>query len=126
MFTITKDWINKNKTPAGAWNAKQLLVLNVKWPPRKGWQSRSAGKEITLLEKSNFESLRISRKKSKSNSKLSTALNKSIELCKEKEETLRCVKYLESKGYTVLFNTDKDLEESQQDYERSLIGHNHF
>lgn len=56
MFTVTRDWIDANKTPAGSWKAKQLRAIGVAWPPAAGWPERSEGKQITQAARQVFES----------------------------------------------------------------------
>lgn len=56
-FTVTKQWIEDNRTVAGAWNRKQTDCLGLEWPLRKGWKDRIAGTEITIEAKEMFEKL---------------------------------------------------------------------
>lgn len=56
MFTVTRDWIEGNKTPGGSWKAKQLRAIGVSWPPAGGWPERSEGKQITQADRLVFES----------------------------------------------------------------------
>lgn len=44
---VTRELIETGRTGSGGWNKRQLKILGVKWPPRKGWLSRSIGKLIT-------------------------------------------------------------------------------
>ncbi len=53
---ITPDWIHKHTTPAGGWNAKQLKILGLRWPARKGWISNISGNVITDQQRIDFES----------------------------------------------------------------------
>jgi len=52
---ITKQWIHDHKTPAGAWNRKQIEALGLSWPATKGWIKSLEGKEVTLEQKMDFE-----------------------------------------------------------------------
>lgn len=52
---ITKEWIHAHKTPAGAWNRKQIEALGLTWPARKGWQKRLEGTEISFDKQIIFE-----------------------------------------------------------------------
>lgn len=56
MFTVTAEWLEQNKTKAGAYSKQQLKVLGVDWPPGKGWQKRIIGKEIRDSQSLQFES----------------------------------------------------------------------
>ena len=47
MMIVTEEFLEKYKTPNGAWNAKQLALLGISWPPKKGWKRRSIGKCIS-------------------------------------------------------------------------------
>ena len=55
-FTVTRDWINANRTPGGSWKAKQLRAIGVNWPPAGGWLERSKGKQISDAARLLFES----------------------------------------------------------------------
>jgi ribonuclease HI len=48
MFTITEEWLNQNKTPAGGYNRVQLNAIGVQWPPKSGWKTRAIGTSITM------------------------------------------------------------------------------
>lgn len=58
MFTITKIWLNSNKTKRGAYNQKQFDALSLNWPPEKGWQKQVCGKRISDANKFLFEECR--------------------------------------------------------------------
>tara|TARA_Y100000590_G_scaffold46284_1_gene49099 strand:+ start:1867 stop:2217 length:351 start_codon:yes stop_codon:yes gene_type:complete len=64
---ITKDYINKNRTEAGAWTRDQLKAIGVSWPPERGWQKLVEGKEITEEERKRFENPVYAKKKRKRN-----------------------------------------------------------
>lgn len=55
-FLVTSDWVQKNKTLAGGWKAKQLALIGVNWPPRHGWIGSLYGRQITFAAKAEFES----------------------------------------------------------------------
>jgi hypothetical protein len=56
QFTITNEWIAKNRSKRGGWSAKQLLAIGITWPPTHGWRSRVTGQKITQNAKAQFES----------------------------------------------------------------------
>jgi hypothetical protein len=37
---ITREEIERAKTPGGAWTKKQLAEWGVPWPPPKGWKAK--------------------------------------------------------------------------------------
>lgn len=43
---LTKQMIFAGRSVRGGWNAKQLALLGVAWPPKKGWIWKIAGTEI--------------------------------------------------------------------------------
>lgn len=47
MKTVTREWLDENKTSRGGWTNAQLVQLGEPWPPRKGWMNRALGKEIS-------------------------------------------------------------------------------
>lgn len=43
---ITREWVHEFGTVNGigaSWSQKQLAILGVPWPPKKGWLSRLIG-----------------------------------------------------------------------------------
>ena len=52
---LSREYINKHKTPAGAWTKQQLIAIGIGWPAPKGWIKRSIGKEITEDNANKFE-----------------------------------------------------------------------
>ena len=58
---VTERFLLDNTTPRGQWNAKQLAVLGIQWPPIKGWKQRVIGMEISEEEARRFSELRIKR-----------------------------------------------------------------
>jgi len=60
MIRITRDWINRVGHPQnGAWNAAQLLVLGIIWPPKKGWIEEILGRLISVKQKAQIEAERL-------------------------------------------------------------------
>mgnify|MGYP001606919754 CR=1 FL=1 len=58
-WVITSEWLHVHASVGGVgWNAAQLRVLGVAWPPRKGWLSRLVGTKISREVKAEFERLR--------------------------------------------------------------------
>ena len=58
MFKVTKDWLHKfSRNGKGGWNAKQLRILQIDWPPEKGWLLDSIGMLISEEERQWFEQL---------------------------------------------------------------------
>ena len=53
---LTKQYIHKHSTKSGGFTEPQLMAIGVAWPPKKGWISRSVGKEISDGEQWLFES----------------------------------------------------------------------
>ncbi len=58
QMRLTREFMLSARSPAGGWNHKQLKVLGIKWPPRKGWLHRLEGKEITLEQAQKLLALR--------------------------------------------------------------------
>jgi len=54
MAKITKEFLMDNRTKNGAWNKKQLKILNVPWPPPRGWHRLVIGKEIEREKEISF------------------------------------------------------------------------
>ena len=50
--------LKAGKSPKGAWNKRQMEVLGVQWPPRKGWKARLIGTELSTVAAQNFVDLR--------------------------------------------------------------------
>ena len=46
---VTEEFLIENSTSNLAWTAKQLKILNVNWPPYKGWK-RDVLKNNVFLE----------------------------------------------------------------------------
>lgn len=47
-YKITHQILNEIKTKQGGYTKKQLSILNVEWPPQKGWKIRVVNMEIPL------------------------------------------------------------------------------
>ena len=43
---LTRQFFLNNRTKNGGFTKKQLEVLGLEWPPKKGWQKAFIGKEI--------------------------------------------------------------------------------
>lgn len=44
---ITKDYLDRHKTPKGAWTKKQFEAIGIRWPPSKDWLSKVIGTRLT-------------------------------------------------------------------------------
>lgn len=56
MFTVTKQWLDDNKTTSGGYTQSQLAVFGiVSWPPPKGWMGMVVGSQISFPQKHSFE-----------------------------------------------------------------------
>ena len=58
MFTVTRRWLDANRTKKGGWNMAQINILGTKWPPEEGWMKAVCGKEISIEDKLKFEELK--------------------------------------------------------------------
>lgn len=65
MFTVTREWIEAHATGKVGWTRAQLKVLNVTWPPRKGWLRHRVrtGYQITDAARVEFERLGEARQR---------------------------------------------------------------
>jgi hypothetical protein len=54
MFVITDCWLMEHSR-AAAWTRDQFAVLNIPWPPPRGWKWRIIGKTITDDARARFE-----------------------------------------------------------------------
>lgn len=43
MVRVNEELIESGKSEAGGWNSKQLSLLGVSWPPRRGWKKLAIG-----------------------------------------------------------------------------------
>ena len=55
MFTITREWMHQHATNEIGWTRKQVAVLGLDWPLKKGWLSRQIGRQISIADKAAFE-----------------------------------------------------------------------
>jgi hypothetical protein len=46
---LTRQMVYDGRSLRGGWNKRQLAVLGVTWPPRKGWLDRIEGTEIAEI-----------------------------------------------------------------------------
>lgn len=44
---VTDEWLLRWQTPNGGYNRKQLTLLGVPWPPKRGWKHDVLGREIS-------------------------------------------------------------------------------
>ncbi|GLK95834.1 hypothetical protein GCM10008164_35740 [Achromobacter xylosoxidans] len=44
---VTNDWLLQWQTPNGGYNKKQLMLLGVPWPPKRGWKHDMLDREIS-------------------------------------------------------------------------------
>lgn len=56
MFKITTGWLMQNRTKKGAWTKAQFDILDLKYPPAKGWMTMCVGGGIQDKTKLAFES----------------------------------------------------------------------
>lgn len=56
MFKITIGWLMQNRTKKGAWTKAQFDILDLKFPPTKGWMTMCVGGGIQDKTKLAFES----------------------------------------------------------------------
>jgi hypothetical protein len=57
-FRVTAEWLHAHTGKAGGFNRKQLAVLGVPWPPKKGWLWLAEGTWITEEQRQHFEQLK--------------------------------------------------------------------
>lgn len=48
LITLNEERLEKAKTVKGGYNAKQLQILDIAWPPHSGWKKETIGTKITL------------------------------------------------------------------------------
>lgn len=48
LITITHERLERAKTPKGSYNHRQLRLLGVEVPPKKGWADKLIGTQVTL------------------------------------------------------------------------------
>lgn len=58
MHRITKGWLREfSRNGQAGWNAKQLALLGITWPPPKGWLGDLLGQPISDDIRQQFEQL---------------------------------------------------------------------
>lgn len=75
---ITEQFLNDGKSICGGWNSKQLRLLGVKIPFRKGWKKRLIGKDITKETWDKFLDLKGKSKAQQTNSYKKTRYEKRL------------------------------------------------
>lgn len=48
LITLTEERLEKSKTPKGGYNAKQLKIIDVSWPPQNGWKDQVTNTSLPL------------------------------------------------------------------------------
>ncbi len=59
---ITTEYLDNHKTAKGAWTRKQLEVIGVDWPAKKGWKNNVLGIALTEEQQKRFEEGRFKTK----------------------------------------------------------------
>ena len=59
-FQVTRPWLMEYQSARKAWTRRQLTLIGVSWPPRKGWTYRVEGLMISEEARAEFE--RIARR----------------------------------------------------------------
>jgi hypothetical protein len=54
VFVVTDKWLREHSR-AGSWTADQFSMLNIPWPPQRGWKWKVIGREITDDQRARFE-----------------------------------------------------------------------
>ena len=44
---ITNEWLLRWQTSNGGYNKKQLTILGVPWPPKRGWKHDVLGADVS-------------------------------------------------------------------------------
>jgi hypothetical protein len=65
MFTVTREWIESNKTKRGGYLAAQVHALGYPWPPPRGWLKQIIGKQITLEQRDAFVAGTVSKQEAR-------------------------------------------------------------
>ncbi len=55
---ISEKLLTEGQSDKGGWNAAQLSLIGVAWPPVSGWKSLVIGKSITASDAAQFVALR--------------------------------------------------------------------
>lgn len=50
LIKLTHERLEKAKTPKGGYNAAQLKIIGIGYPPKKGWKKELEGKMIPLSD----------------------------------------------------------------------------
>jgi hypothetical protein len=45
---LTGEMIDRGQSDAGGWSRRQLVLIGVEWPPRKGWKRDAIGRRIQV------------------------------------------------------------------------------
>ncbi len=57
-FVVTDEWLIRWATNGkSSWTAKQIKLLGLKYPAKKGWKWKVIGKEIDEQQKRRFEEI---------------------------------------------------------------------
>jgi hypothetical protein len=54
---ITRKFIMQHRTKGKSWNARQLRILGLSWPPAKSWIKSIIGNQISAEQAERFEML---------------------------------------------------------------------
>ena len=54
---VTLEWLKSHATKKGGWTRQQLDLLQIQWPPRKGWLKATVGLNISDDAARRFEVL---------------------------------------------------------------------
>jgi len=57
MFQITNEWLTEHRTKGGGYNAKQLNLLGIQWPPKTGWKQKLIGTNLDSEKAKQFEEI---------------------------------------------------------------------
>ena len=57
MFQITNEWLTEHRTKGGGYNAKQLNLLGIQWPPTTGWKQKLIGTNLDSEKAKQFEEI---------------------------------------------------------------------
>ena len=57
---ITRELLVEGRSGSGGWNARQLKLLGIDWPPAQGWQDRVIGRDISSGDAEKFVLLKRS------------------------------------------------------------------
>lgn len=62
-FVVTAKFVTQGQSFRGGWSRRQLEILDVTWPPSRGWRKQVVGREITDDAAKEFLSLKRERPK---------------------------------------------------------------